>query len=218
MNTIEYKGYQIRPDTMDKYVVDELRSYRGVDIEPGSTVLDIGANIGVFSKWAAGQGAGLVIAVEPDAENFQLLQTNTAPWDVATFQAAVVRNSHATPTVPLYLATGPNKGNHITGAAVRGRPHVDVPTISWSELLERKPSVIKIDCEGAEYEFLDPTLIPECTDEVIMEYHLNRKGQREAATRLHTEFMNLGWTCVKIPRLGTGAWHTMAHYVRGYHE
>jgi FkbM family methyltransferase len=64
------------------YFVDEVitrRIYCGnnITISPGDIVLDVGANVGVFSLFAAKQGAR-VYACEPIPETFAALQKNVA--------------------------------------------------------------------------------------------------------------------------------------------
>jgi FkbM family methyltransferase len=44
--------------------------------EPGTTILDIGANLGAFSVWLATQGAWRVLAVEPVPETMRYLKAN----------------------------------------------------------------------------------------------------------------------------------------------
>ena len=46
------------------------------NIQPGSTVIDIGANIGVFSLYAAYHQAAQVLAYEPNTESYQCLMQN----------------------------------------------------------------------------------------------------------------------------------------------
>jgi FkbM family methyltransferase len=50
---------------------------------PGQTVVDVGANIGVFSLWAAGRvgPAGRLVAIEPNPEAAIWLRRNVGPFD-----------------------------------------------------------------------------------------------------------------------------------------
>jgi len=60
---------------LDEILVDKLYFQEGVSISPGDTVLDVGANIGVFALCAAKQGAQ-VYAYEPIPATFELLKQN----------------------------------------------------------------------------------------------------------------------------------------------
>jgi FkbM family methyltransferase len=48
-------------------------------VQPGDTVLDCGANVGVFTREALKAGAKLVVAIEPAPENLECLRRNYAP-------------------------------------------------------------------------------------------------------------------------------------------
>lgn len=209
MLTETYKGFTVRPGTLDDYVVNEISSYRHMPIGAGDCVLDVGANIGSFARTAAAAGAS-VIAFEPDPENFALLQIN-APG-VLAFNAAVGKEAGS---LTLYQNTGKNKGLHST-IPTRGRTTINVPAYQWSGLLkEFKPNKIKVDCEGAEYQFLVPAELPKFVTHFILEYNLSRRGEQDHAQRTHAEFLAAGWACKKQPRFGTKAWATLAYYERG---
>ncbi len=79
---MEAKGFTYplmgREGTYDHYVMKEInRSYGRLDVE-GHIVLDVGANIGCFSCWALQHNASHVIALEPEINNFRMLQLNTS--------------------------------------------------------------------------------------------------------------------------------------------
>ena len=92
----------------------ELREYNppGYEIGAADTVVDVGANIGAFALLAAGLARrGRVVAVEPVAENFALLQRNLArnrAANVAAVRAAVLDRPG---TVPIHLH-GRSSGRH----------------------------------------------------------------------------------------------------------
>jgi FkbM family methyltransferase len=48
-------------------------------INDGDIVVDLGANIGIFNRWAYSQGADKVISFEPDKRYFNLLKLNVDP-------------------------------------------------------------------------------------------------------------------------------------------
>jgi FkbM family methyltransferase len=61
--------------TLHEIFVDKLYLQEGISILPGDIVLDVGANIGVFTLFAAKQGAQ-VYAYEPVPPTFEVLQHN----------------------------------------------------------------------------------------------------------------------------------------------
>lgn len=79
---VNVKGliFYVRDETSDMKAINEVinnngYSRRGFEVESGETWLDIGANCGAFSVYAAARGAR-VIAFEPDPSNSAMAQIN----------------------------------------------------------------------------------------------------------------------------------------------
>ena len=128
-------------------------------LKPGSVFLDIGANIGYYTVLAGSVvGAdGLVIAYEPDAENFQLLEHNIALnglTNVRPFRAALGENSSQG---SIYLSRD-NKGNHRLFDEGDGRQTSAVEIVHGDEhvaQLTERLDFIKVDTEGYEARVLE---------------------------------------------------------------
>lgn len=124
-------------------------------LEPGATVLDIGANVGIYTVLAAARvgPAGHVYAFEPERENFSLLMKNIAAnghGNVVPLQRAVGERKGE---IPVYLAKD-NRGDHRTYSPNDGyqREHYLVPMVTVDDALppSATPSVIKMDIQGFE--------------------------------------------------------------------
>jgi FkbM family methyltransferase len=134
----------------------------GQGLAKGDTVIDVGANIGCFSLFAAYQvGAmGRVIAVEPNGETYRQLQRNialnnlqnvlTMPLAV-TGQSGVVqlhRHSNA-----LYSSLYQSVDGHANFDEIE-----EVPAVTFQQLLGgqgvERCNFLKLDCEGAEHEII----------------------------------------------------------------
>jgi FkbM family methyltransferase len=126
----------------------------GVDWAKVRQIVDIGAHVGSFTVWAARRAPNArCLAVEPNPGTFELLQANVRANGlearVATVNAAV-GTAHGTAGLELV--------EHSLGTRLArngaGEVTVDVETIT--SLLEnadmRQPDVLKVDCEGMEYE------------------------------------------------------------------
>ena len=127
-------------------------------LQPGSVFLDIGANIGYYTVLAGAVVGerGLVIAYEPDGENFRLLEDNIALNDLSNvrpFRAALGENScpgH------IYLNRD-NKGNHRLFDDGDSRQTAEVEILNGDEhvaQLSERLDFIKIDTEGYEARIL----------------------------------------------------------------
>jgi FkbM family methyltransferase len=144
------------------------------------TIVDIGANVGVFAVWAARVlDAGRLVAVEPSPDMAAALATNLA------------RNNIDAEVLQLGLAGRRGSGQlyrrgagamdtlarrDVYGSAFR--PHAMVELITLDDLFDRlgieSCDLLKLDCEGAEHEILahaaHSTLAR--VDRIALEYHV----------------------------------------------
>lgn len=165
----ERVGYWLRPDTNDLFVIEtETRGYvKRLHVGPGARVLDIGAHIGGATRRFVEAGADLVVAIEPDPDNFFLLKRNCPGGHIA-IQAAVVADGSEKRT--LWLNKGRGKNSHSLYHR-RGRIGIEVPTASITDLVsEHRITHVKMDCEGSEYELLSPPLATSVRH-LVVEFH-----------------------------------------------
>lgn len=133
-------------------------------IRPGDLVIDIGANHGFYSLYAAQLGA-TVLAFEPQNDTFELLQANIRrnglQDQIRAFPCAVgARRGTTTLSVSANLAGGMSttspRFRQNSGIAVI--EEYEVPVLSLAEVIEEHAPgpirLIKLDCEGSELEIL----------------------------------------------------------------
>lgn len=153
--------------------VGEYR-WPGLTPEAGWHVVDVGANIGVFSLWAERLGAD-VTAFEPEPRTFASLVANVAGRRISPRQAALV--GQARPAVRLYLSELDSTRHTLTAKEIESgealRDFVDVPTVTLADVVGSGCDLLKLDCEGAEFEALlgadDDTL--RRAQRIILEFH-----------------------------------------------
>jgi FkbM family methyltransferase len=133
------------------------------------TILDVGANIGFFSLAARGHYPSAVIhAYEPNPRIQTDLCANTFGLDIKVFPEAV-GNKDCFVTM---IDTGPSyeaRTQFIEGSA-RG-----IPQISFRTAIDRignSVDLLKLDCEGAEWEILALEGCWKSVRNIRMEYHL----------------------------------------------
>lgn len=155
----------------------------GVALRKGDLVIDIGANQGFFTCYAAWKGCS-VYAFEPDRENFTLLESNVAAngftAQVKLFPNAVKGEGGST---TLYRTAQLGGGMHTTNAAVAeklglvAKDGVEVTSVTLPEFLSRERieriRLIKMDCEGAELEIVESLDRQTAVriDSMALEYH-----------------------------------------------
>ncbi len=129
-------------------------------IQPGMTVIDVGANVGVYTFSAAYRtgNTGRVLAVEPFSGCVQCLQEtrrmNQLDWVTVCRGAASDRDG----TVRLALQTASELNQVLMESDVAAGEFEQVPCFSLDTLLERerlsRVDLLKIDAEGHELQVL----------------------------------------------------------------
>ena len=124
-------------------------------LDPGDTVLDIGAHIGhhtLLAAQAVGK-TGHVFAFEASPRTFALLQTNIARNGFDHVEAKNLAVCARTGAIDLFLASHENNGRNSLNQT-EGRPSIQVACTRLDDLLDEIPcsniKFIKIDVEGAE--------------------------------------------------------------------
>ena len=205
----KYQAY-VRENTLDEYIFGEIRSaYKDLEIKKGDVVLDLGANIGAFAKQASEKGA-IVHCYEPEPNNFTLLQLNSP--NTSNHKKAVVGKQNG--KIELYINSKRNKGIHMT-RPVNGRESIEVETVSFNSLInEIKPNKIKIDVEGAEYDFL-PYEFPSFVERLVMEIHFQYDPSwRKLGREVHENMIKQGFSSLKEFKDTGKNWHIIGAYVR----
>jgi FkbM family methyltransferase len=125
-------------------------------IKPGMTVVDVGANIGVYTRYFSRLTgpSGQVHAFEPAPLNFQRLRSNVGGLPNVTLNQTAVGSARA--TLKLFVSTELNV-DHRTFDSGDGRSSVDVPATSLDAYFETGQSVdlMKIDVQGFEMSVLE---------------------------------------------------------------
>ncbi len=135
----------------------ETYSYKGQTVKPGQIVLDCGAHLGSFVRFALNKGAATVIAIEPSALKVACLRKTFAS-EVALGRVRVEQVGVWSKEDKLWLAGDPSLVNSV----LEGRPGVGhgewVRTLPIDQLVKElnlpRVDFIKMDIEGAETEAL----------------------------------------------------------------
>lgn len=117
----------------------------------GTTILDVGANIGSFSVWLAAHGAWRVVAVEPVPEVMRYLKANL-DLNKATCADRVIPIEVAAYADTCRLGYPTRDEGNLGGTALTpGRGTVQAyPLDRFSWLCGRRVSLIKIDAQGCD--------------------------------------------------------------------
>lgn len=177
----------------DAEVIKEVVLDRGYErwgnIEIKGNVLDCGAHIGAFTRLALSYPeVKKVIAVEPDPENFKLLQENTKGYKNVT----LINKAISIETSPI-LKIDPERSelnklvNYGEGLLVDG--------VTLNELITEPINLLKMDIEGSEYDaflYLHPTKY-KLIEQITMEYHNGGHNMAKLILKLKEYDFEMVW-------------------------
>ncbi len=152
---LRYELGYVRGDH-EPWLGDVLRRW----LRPGDTFIDVGAHIGYFSLCAAKLVGpqGVVLAIEPDPENFARLQANVTRNDLVHIVRPLRAAVGSAGGEVLFHRASPSSsrvGGHVVRQVEGGGECMRVPLLrldDWDSGI--KPRTIKVDVEGAEVEVL----------------------------------------------------------------
>lgn len=175
--------YLIRPRTSDFGIINEIfviEEYNQlIDfIKKGSTVIDVGAQAGIFSVYAANKKKNVkVYSYEPFKENYPLLEKNVKINGLSNQIKVIKKGLSGKGGIKRFTICEENTGGH--GFYAEGDQKIDIETISLDEVFAsnkiKECDYLKMDCEGAEYEIFEnaskKTL--DKIKSISMEFHKN---------------------------------------------
>lgn len=170
--------FELRPD--DGVVVDEVWNdgvYPLLRAEvKDHIVVDIGANVGAFSVWAAKAGAAKVWAYEPDPANVEQLTINLALNGLDNGVVTIVSAGVGAADADRWLG-GEGATAHLVDApdslVDESTRIVQVRSLDQVLLRAGERLIVKMDCEGCEHEALAAVDAGHLRriDRLVMEYH-----------------------------------------------
>jgi FkbM family methyltransferase len=183
----------LRPDA-DESVVAEIfdwREYRAAEeIIAGcqAPILDVGAHIGIFALYVRTLNPlVLILALEPEADNFALLKNNLEANDIKNIRLFKAALSGKTGPRPLLLEAD-SINHHLEEEISSGAGHrksEQVKTFSLPDFLTEsgieKVGLVKLDIEGGEYEVFAAMAAEDFArvENVILEYHDGSAGHHK---------------------------------------
>lgn len=157
-------SFWVRPtDESDQYIIKEIYGeavYDELAVSNGDVVIDVGANIGVFSTRASERvgAAGKVISVEPIKDNIRLLKKNLKQNGCTNVQILKLALSNSTKdgVMNVYQRHGSSSFVSKSREKLLSTQLVKVDTLDnvVSMLGLSRVDELKIDVEGAELDVL----------------------------------------------------------------
>lgn len=199
--------FAFQTENSKKPFINKMTEALMVKLLPSDVVVDIGAYVGEYSLIAARAGVKKVIAYEPTPDSFRLLKKNTKTYkNVLAINAAVSGRTYK--SVNLFISSGIGVTNSI--AKTNKQKYIAVKAVNYA-IAVKGATVVKIDCEGAEYEFnlLQPSLRA-----IIIEFHpIVHLDWQTAANLTMKQIRKAGFKALVEPKFKNG-WDMHAAYVK----
>ena len=174
--------FVFRPGTNDEAMFHHLQTnneYRLPDrFEPEDIIVDVGVHIGGFSHSALSRGARRVHGFEAEPSNCEVARKNLAAFGdrVTIHNKAVWRSDR--PASTLHFCYSSDNANTGGGGVFWDSPGVEVPAVPFDQVImevtnggARRISLLKIDCEGAEFPILLTATRLDLIDRIVGEFH-----------------------------------------------
>jgi len=138
---------------------DLTYNFKDCKINSGDIVLDIGANIGVFSRYAIANGAHEVYSFEPIKENYDFLVKNSKEYSIIPFNCGIsnenmITKFHIDSTEGGHTLLDKDPNNSRT-KEIREIGCYTIDYLFEESWIPHKIDFMKIDVEGAEIKVLE---------------------------------------------------------------
>jgi len=165
-------------DIVDVYL-DEL--YAELPVE-NNTVVDIGANIGDSSIYFALKGAKKIISLEPFPKNYEMAKKNI---ELNKFSEKIHLLLQGCSNRNDYSTIDPEFISGVDSKIFESKNGIKIPITTLDQIIKdhdvEKKSILKIDCEGCEYDILlsSSSEVLQTFSQIFVEYHYGYKDLRK---------------------------------------
>ena len=162
--------------TLTEVIYDKVYNPPFFDIQPNDIVLDIGANKGYFSLYAARTVNAQVYCFEPVPNLFDIIKENIQINNTTNIFPQNVAVSNKSGKTDFFLAEKDNVAHSLFNA-LPSMKKIEVETVTLEDFCKKhalkKINFLKMDCEGSEYDILLGATkeFLSSIEKISMEYH-----------------------------------------------
>lgn len=208
-NQLDSRLYFYRSDQANNYgswlsLYHQNEYNNKINISPNDVVYDLGANIGVFTRWATLSNPKSIYSFEPTPSLYEdMLKTFKQDSNVNIFDLAIT-DSNKKIQFYSFIENTSNTISEIPFENIiqeKFKGIIEVQGINLEEYIIENmlplPTILKVDIEGSEYDFIEHTsdAFFSNVNQMIIEFHHNFDGTNklEKINKIITRFLNLGY-------------------------
>ena len=157
-----------------------LKEYEinGFEIRENDLIIDVGGHVGLFALYASLRcPEGKIISIEPHPQNFSLLKENMNNNKILKTKLVNKAITNSNEDIELFIDSLDDSAHSIYGT---GKKSILIKSITLIEIMNEnkfsKCNLLKMDCEGAEFEIIQSLSDKELLriEKICLEYHLKR--------------------------------------------
>lgn len=171
-------------------ILDDEYGLRKINFKP-KNILDIGANVGMFSLWAGANFPDSKIhCYEPNKLLRPYLLKNMEQVFATVFMEGVAGEDG--------FGSFTQSGESMVGQCSLNKSGL-IPVVSLRRAIDRiggEVDLLKLDCEGAEWAIFESPGILDSVKMIRMEYHLTKPGQ--SVSRLDQILGEMGFSAIRV--------------------
>lgn len=179
-------------------------------VRAGDTVVDVGANIGAITAFAAARvgASGRVVALEPARDNLAVLRENVAANGFTHVSIVDAAAGRAPGTRQFYQRGKVSAVNSLFRESCYGEVTAvsNVEVVRLDDIVEPPVALVKIDVEGAELDVLGgmPRLLAQPRLTLVAEWHPElQRAAGYAPDELPKTLLSAGFDVTAVGHLGT---------------
>lgn len=161
---------------LNVWIIQEYQGEQGFEINNDDVIIDIGGHIGLFALYCSQFCKnGKIFSFEPIKENYDLLIDNIEQNNIINVKPFNVAVSDKVGRVPIYLSDDDHAAHSFYKV---GKKSIEIETTTLENIIQsediKKCNLLKLDCEGAEYEIIDSLTNSTIRkiERISLEYHL----------------------------------------------